>query len=252
MKTQEKILFKLKRHIEFNSKLDIFFVDSDARDVGDVAFIEDEEEIRNASQQKKEKEFELTRIQEPDLINVIEELEEISEEVIEFFEELTIEALEKIEIKVLYIIRNINISLFQKKRAELKSVIVDDMISSFFKAKISDESKRKIIDIVSGIVDHEFKEYGRKIKQRKIEIFEDLKKRIDPFIQKSLSDYRINRYKKITESQRENYFKYLFESIETNYIQVDKKDKKINNEEYVFLRNLIKRYIKNLYRENKK
>ncbi|HQJ05850.1 MAG TPA: hypothetical protein PLI57_05680 [Spirochaetota bacterium] len=230
---------RIKKHMELKKSGDKFDIDAPSFTVKDVSFMEFEEEIKQAFKQKKEERLNVIQNDAPEIIEEleIEEIEEIK------FDKLTIDILEKIEEKVLFIISNINLSLFQKDIINLNKSIVDDMIKTFFGNDIEDKIKTKIEELVGNIVSHEFREYGRKIKEVKDKLLRDTLDSITPVLEKSIAEYMKNKTAGATEWSMNNYIKYFIAMIDNNYLKVDKKEKKLNNEEYLYLKNLVEIFI---------
>ncbi|MBP7553101.1 MAG: hypothetical protein KA885_06715 [Spirochaetes bacterium] len=231
---------RIKKHIELKKIGDEFDLEAPSFTVKDVNFQEFEEEIKLAFKQKKEESLKAIRNDNPEIIEELEEIEEIEEIK---YDKLTIDILEKIEEKVLFIIRNINLSLFQKDIINLNKSIVEDMIKTFFGDDIDDKIKTKIEELVGNIVSHEFREYGRKIKEVKDKLLTDTISVINPVLEKSISEYVKNKTASATEWSMNNYIKYFSAMIDNNYLKVDKKEKKLNNEEYLYLKNLVEIFI---------
>ena len=82
-------------------------------------------------------------------------------------------------------------------------------------------------------------------------MWEDLSNRIKGYILEKFEEHKKKRVKKITTGQISNFLRIVLEDIDDNYIKIDKKEKKLNNEDYIYLKNRVKKYIQEKYFENK-
>jgi hypothetical protein len=97
-------------------------------------------------------------------------------------------------------------------------------------------------------IEHEFQEFELKKRQMKKDLLTELINKILPEVQEHFADHGKKRLKKITKKQIINFLKFLLEELDNKYIKVDKKNKKLNNEDYLFLKSKVKRFITEKYR----
>lgn len=108
-----------------------------------------------------------------------------------------------------------------------------------------------IVKYIENHIDYEFTEYKKRQIQIKNDLWEDLSNRIKGYILEKFEEHKKKRVKKITTGQISNFLRIVLEDIDDNYIKIDKKEKKLNNEDYIYLKNRVKKYIQEKYFENK-
>jgi hypothetical protein len=96
-------------------------------------------------------------------------------------------------------------------------------------------------------IDHEFQEYELKKRQIKKDLLKDLIEKIMPELNIYFEEHKKNRLKNINERQMLNFNNFVFDYLDNKYIKVDKRNKKLNNEDYLFLRSKVKRFINERY-----
>jgi len=123
-----------------------------------------------------------------------------------------------------------------------------------FDTKVLIEDRIKVWFIINSIpwyienhIDHEFKEYELKKNQMKKELLQDLINQIVPEVNIFFESHKKSRLKKVNKNQIDNFLKFIFDYLDNKYIKIDKKNKKLNNEDYIFLKNKIKRFIMEKY-----
>ena len=129
-----------------------------------------------------------------------------------------------------------------------------DNIERTLNYDLNDEDRIKLWFLVNSIpwyienhIDHEFKEYELKKRQIHKELLSNLLAKIKPEMLSFFDDHQKNRLKKINKAQIENFMKFVFDYFDDKYIKVDKKNKKLNNDDYLFLKSKIKRFIMESY-----
>jgi len=246
---EEDLKRRIKRHYELFDPDEKIYLDGPAKDIIEPAFLEYEKEILNFIKRENEKIDEEIEVKEEfynlEELEIIEEKDLISEEQI-----FDIEILSQIEKKVNEVIVYFDLSLYRKDedKERLKNLIVEDMLDRYINFHLTDKMKESIIKVVRDTVDHEFKEYQLKKKIRLKDLFEELREKIWPDLENIISNHKKNKIHSITKSQIENFLKYLIEYIDNKYIKIFKREKKLNNEDYLFLKNLIEKFIIKKYR----
>jgi hypothetical protein len=96
-------------------------------------------------------------------------------------------------------------------------------------------------------IEHEFNEYQLKKNQIQKELVYSIISRISEELNMFFEKHKEKKVKNINKTQIKNFLNYIFTYFDKNYIQVDKKNKKLNNEDYLFLKSKIKIYITQKY-----
>ncbi|HOV15855.1 MAG TPA: hypothetical protein PK771_16315, partial [Spirochaetota bacterium] len=106
-----------------------------------------------------------------------------------------------------------------------------------------------ILWYIENHIDYEFSEYQKREVQIKKDLWEDLLNKISSDIETRYEEHRKKRVKKISKVQVSNFLNFLFEEIDEKYLKVDKKEKKLNNEDYLYLKKKTREYIQKKYFE---
>lgn len=106
-----------------------------------------------------------------------------------------------------------------------------------------------ILWYIENHIEYEFKEYENRKNQIKKDLVVDLITRIAPDIDKRIKEHKQRMVKKINRIQQRNFLNFLLEEIDNKYIKSDKKEKKLNNEDYLFLKEKVKVFITKKYLE---
>jgi hypothetical protein len=107
----------------------------------------------------------------------------------------------------------------------------------------------KITWYIEKHIDYEFKENERRRIQFKRDLLLEVVSKLKPELEKKLISHEEKRVKNINQSQIDRYLNYLIEYFDTHFIKVDKFDKKLNNEDNLFLLQQVKQFIQNSYRK---
>lgn len=205
-------------------------------------FIKDfKREIKKAKIKHKEFVVKAMREIEPDFIEQLEEIDELDEENDVF----DLKIMEIIEDKVTDILHYLKINFYDKE--DLKKLIVKDMMDFFIRQNLSKTMKQKITSVIANSVDHEFKEYQKNKILRRKQLLTELLQDTLPFLNKAFKEHKIHKIKKMTFYQMQHFVEYLNRVIDEKFIQPDKEKKKLNNEEYNFLKSKIKEFISRRY-----
>jgi hypothetical protein len=127
-------------------------------------------------------------------------------------------------------------------------------IERILNTELTDEDSIKLWFVVNSIpwyienhIEHEFKEYELKKRQIQKELLSDLIGKILPELEVFFESHKKNRLKKINTIQIQNFIKFIFEYMDNRYIKIDKQKKKLNNEDYLFLKSKVRRFINEKY-----
>ncbi|HPO49004.1 MAG TPA: hypothetical protein PLO89_01640 [Spirochaetota bacterium] len=130
----------------------------------------------------------------------------------------------------------------------------NDKKHRYIDQSLSDQDKIKLWSIFNSIlwyiekhIDYEFNEREKRKIQIKKDLWAGLLKKIAQEIEERLALHKKNRIKNVTKIQVTNFLNFLFDEIDNKYIKVDKKEKKLNNEDYLFLKKKTKEYIQRKY-----
>jgi hypothetical protein len=243
MTTHDQLKDKILKYYTDNFRQDDENLDLSmpASDIEDPNMREFRKALKLAHQHLREHYVVETRKKDPDFIEELVEVEEheVENEVLDF------EKMQEIEEKVTTILYYLNISLYTRKL--VRDMIIRDVMDSMIDTPVSAGMEEKIRDVITHLVEHEFEEYSAKKKMRRRELLTDLLGRILPDLNSAFEQHKLNKVKKMTWYQIQNYITYLLEVIDEKYIQVDKREKKLNNEEYTFLKNKIRTFISQKY-----
>lgn len=183
----------------------------------------------------------------------IEELDELDDEELEEIEELEddspatvdIDKLSEIERKIVTILQYLNLELYEQN--QIKTFIMTNILSDLEYKNLNPMMKERVMNVIKELVNHEFRELSHKKKARRKSLIKDTMTIIEVFLNKKLEIHKKNRTPKTTKFQEDNFKKFVYEDIVRNKLSIIKKDKKINYDEFLFLKKVIKRYINSQY-----
>ncbi len=194
-------------------------------------------EIRDRDLENRKKKYE-ERIDE---IELIEELDmdsidrDLNEEIFD------IEILTNIEHNVIRFLQYLNLELY--KSEDIKNFIAEYMLKEIDTDKLNDELEVRIKSVIKDIVDHEFDELSNKRKERKKDLVNESLTYFSNIIDSRIEERQSKVFDKITKFQNKVYKKYLIDVITDNELEVFKKKMKLNFEEYMFVKNLLRSLI---------
>lgn len=253
---EEDLKRRIKKYYDLFDPKEKIYLDGASKDIQDPAFLEYQKDIiefikRENSKNQQEQILDLKVNEE---ISKIEELQVLSEEnEDELLQDkiLDIEVFSFIENKVNELILYFDLAFFNKEeeKEKLKNMIINDMFDRYVNFYLTDRIKENIIKIIRENVEHEFREYQLKKKIRINNLFNELKENFFGELEKILLNHRRSRNKDITENQKENFFKYLINFIDSKYIKDLKRSKKLNNEDYLTLKTLSEKFIFKIYQK---
>lgn len=247
---EENLKRRIKKHYELFDPEEKIYLDGPAKDIIEPAFLEYQKKILNFIKKKNENIEDIENKTIDSSSQKLEELEIFEEEKDETEEKfLDIEILSTIEKKVNEIILYFNLEFFRKdeEKEKLKDLIVQDMLDRYINFSLTNKMKETIIKVVKDNVSHEFREYNLKKKIRIKNLFLELKDNLYNELEKIILNHKKNRSKVINQYQLENFLKYLLEYIDNKYIKKLKKDKKLNNEDYLLIKELMEKFIVKKY-----
>jgi len=134
-------------------------------------------------------------------------------------------------------------------------IILDyDKKNRYLAENLTKDDKIKIWFIFNSIawyienhIDHEFREYEGRKKQIKKDLISELLTKSIGDIESHFDLHQKTRVKAPTKKQMQLFVNYVLESIDEKYIKPTKKEKKLNNEDYLFLKQKMKEFIAKKY-----
>ena len=254
MGKQMNIKEKIKKIIieEYNAKnisnpkkIDL---EKPAQENEDPFFADFRNEIKIASQEYKEDFIKSKRQEDPEFIEQLEEVQEFDEKEEQAIDKKIMDMIEK---KVLGILKHFNMGLYKYKKQDLKNIIITDMLENEINLDLSNTMKLKITEVIVNLVEHEFRVYESKKENRKKELLKKILKKILPDVNEFFEKNNNDKFQKMTLYQEKSILNFFLQSLEKKYLKVDRKNNKIDDDEYDFLKSKIKAYILRRHDQNK-
>jgi hypothetical protein len=155
------------------------------------------------------------------------------------------EKLKIIELKIIQILTKINLNFYKNKSDELLNLIMLDFIKINQDLIIdNDNVKLQVENYIKKIVNNEFKKYMQQNDIKKKEMAVELLNKIIPDVNDFFITNTHEKLETMSLYQKNNMVKYFLDSLYKKYL---KNDKRLNNDEYHYLKQCIKSFFLNKY-----
>ena len=169
-------------------------------------------------------------------LGILEELDEQEEG-----KPVDIIQLTNIETKVVKILQYLNLEFYNRKK--IKEVITQSMLDSIRKDNLTHAMEDKIKDVIVNLVDHEFRQLSQKKKERRKTLIKDILEEAEPFLNEKLEYHHKTRISSVNKLQESIFKKYITEECHNHILLKLKAEEKINFDEYLFLKEILKKYV---------
>lgn len=157
--------------------------------------------------------------------------------------------LEKIEKKVQAILNDMNLELYKNKKIDLENVLINDVIENIIDVEINSFRENLIAKYIIRLVSKEYDELEIKKKNRRKELLRDLLNKILPEVKEFFEKYNYNKLRSMSLFQKKNIIKIFLHTLDKKFIKKQKNEKKVNNQEYKYLRSKVRDFIIRKYNE---